>query len=164
MVSVRSMTAAAAVAGALLASAAASSQELTLDMAEKMADACQAKAVEEGWRPVNIAIYDDAANMKYFRRMDDAFVGSIQISRLKAQTSAMLPFPTRTIGDEIAYKDPGRPHGIQHVPGIVVFPGGLPVKTADGTAIGSIGISGATSDQDEQCAQAAIDAVADMLK
>lgn len=153
-----------AVAAMLPMAGAQAAQELTLDMAETMADVCHARAVEAGWLPLNITILDDGGNLKYFRRMDDAFIGSIQISQLKAKTSAMLPFPTRFVGDEIAYKDPAKPHGIQHVPGVVVFPGGLPIKLADGTPIGSIGISGATADQDEECAQAAIDAIADKLQ
>jgi uncharacterized protein GlcG (DUF336 family) len=36
--------------------------------------------------------------------------------------------------------------------------------TAAGDHIGSIGVSGATGDQDEMCAQAAVDAIAEMLK
>jgi uncharacterized protein GlcG (DUF336 family) len=49
--------------------------------------------------------------------------------------------------------------GIVHVPGLVTFAGGLPIVTAKGEHLGSIGVSGATADQDEQCAQAALDAV-----
>ena len=45
-----------------------------------------------------------------------------------------------------------------------MFAGGLPILTADGAQLGGIGVSGATSDQDEQCAQAGIDAIADELR
>ena len=135
---------------------------LTLDMAEKMADACEAKATAEGWRKVNIAIYDDGGNLKLFRRQDGAFMHSIQIAQLKGRTSAGLPRSTRALG-EFAYANPERPYGIELVPGFAVFPGGLPIVTADGAQIGGIGVSGATGDQDEECAQAGIDAVADLL-
>ena len=47
---------------------------------------------------------------------------------------------------------------------MVPFAGGLPIRTESGHLIGAIGVSGATGDQDEECAQAAIDAVADQLK
>ena len=137
---------------------------MTLDTAQKMAIACDAMAKAEGWRPVNIAIFDEGGRLKYFQRQDGAFLGSIEIAQLKGRTSVMLPFPTRHIGDNIAYKDPQRPHGIELVPGVVVFPGGLPVKTQAGQLIGGIGVSVATSDQDEQCAQAGIDAVRHLLK
>jgi glc operon protein GlcG len=50
------------------------------------------------------------------------------------------------------------------VPGLAAFPGGLPIKTADGAHIGAVGVSGGTGDEDEARAQAALDAVADQLK
>ena len=47
---------------------------------------------------------------------------------------------------------------------LVPFPGGMPIRTESGHLIGAIGISGATGDQDEECAIAAIEAVKDLLK
>lgn len=138
---------------------------LTLDMAKTMADACEALATSSGWRPVNIAIFDDGGNLKLFRRQENAFLGSIQVSQLKGHTSAMFPFPTRLLA-ELGYGKDGQPApvpGIVEIPGIAAFPGGLPIMTAAGQQLGGIGISGATSDEDEQCAQAGIDAIADML-
>ncbi len=44
--------------------------------------------------------------------------------------------------------------GIAFVPNLTAFPGGLPIMTADKVQIGAIGVSGATGDQDESCAQA----------
>ena len=139
---------------------------LTLAMAKTIAEACEAKAKAAGWRPINIAIYDEGANLKYFHRMDGAFLGSVQVSQLKGETSARFPRSTREYAEIAFGKDgkPGRNPGIAHVPGIAAFPGGLPIMTAAGQQLGGIGISGATSDEDEQCAQAGIDAIADMLK
>lgn len=139
---------------------------LTLEMAKKMADACEAARAKGEWRPINIAIFDDGGNLKLFRRQDNAFVGSIQISQMKGHTSAMFPFPTRRFGN-LAFGEGGKPPaapGLAFVPGIASFAGGLPIMTADGQQIGAIGVSGATADQDEMCAQAAIEAIADMLK
>ena len=70
---------------------------------------------------------------------------------------------TRALGD-LAYQDPKRPHGIEQVSGLVVFAGGLPIMTQSNVHIGGIGVSGATADQDEECAIAAIEAVKDLLK
>ncbi|MFO1321826.1 MAG: heme-binding protein [Burkholderiales bacterium] len=131
---------------------------LNIETARKMAAACVAKAKAEGWR-MNIAILDDGANLKYFERMDGSFLGSVQIAQLKANTSASFPFPSKLLG-EIAQRIPG----IAFVPGLVTFEGGVPVKTASGEHIGSIGVSGASAEQDGQCAQAALDAVKDDLK
>ena len=135
---------------------------LTLDMAKKMADVCEAKAIQEGWRKVSIAIYDDSANLLLFRRQDGAFFHSAKVARAKAYTSSGFPFSTRAFGD-LAYKNPDRPHGIEEFEGFVMFPGGVPVLTKDGVLIGGIGVSGATADQDESCAEAGIEAVSGQL-
>ncbi len=137
---------------------------LSLEMAKKMADACEAMAKTEGWN-LNIAVVDAGADLLLFRRMPNAFLGSVDIAIGKAETSARFPFPTRAIAN-IAYGEDGkggRVPGIVHVDGIIAFAGGLPIKAGD-ALIGAIGTSGATADQDEQCAQAGIDAIADMLK
>ncbi|HEY5930709.1 MAG TPA: heme-binding protein [Burkholderiales bacterium] len=131
---------------------------LTLDVAKKMAAACEAKAKQEGWK-MNIAIVDSGGNMKYFLRQDDSFLKSIEIAQMKAGTSAGFPFSSKQIA-EIATKIPG----IAFVPGIATFEGGLPILTADGKHIGAIGVSGASAEQDGMCAQAALDAVKADLK
>lgn len=148
---------AAAVALLGLAASAQAQQQKTvlgLEAAKKMAAACEETARKEGWN-MNIAIVDDGGNLKYFSRMDNSFRASIEIAQLKANTSAGFPRSTRQVG-EIAQQ---RVPGIVHVPGIVTFAGGLPIITAKGEHIGAIGVSGATADQDEVCAQAALDAV-----
>jgi glc operon protein GlcG len=138
---------------------------LTLDLAKKMAAACEAKAKQENWK-MNIAVVNDGTNLVYFEHMDGAFLGSIYISQHKAMTSANFPFPTRTFG-ELAFGKEGKPGmvpGIADVPGIITFAGGLPIMTANKVQIGGIGVSGGTSDQDEECAKAGLNAAADDLK
>ena len=136
---------------------------LTLEMAKKIADVCEAKAIAEDWREINIAIYDDGGNLKLFRRQDGAFLHSIQIAQLKGHTSSGMPRSTRELG-EINFSNPAHPLGIEQVPGLVVFPGGLPIMTAAGAQIGGVGVSGATADQDEACAAAGIAAISEMLQ
>jgi glc operon protein GlcG len=145
--------------------AAGSAQAVDLATAEKMADACAAKATQEGWK-MNIAVVDGGADLVLFQRMDGAFLGSVDIAQMKAETSAKFPMPSRALGEIAFGKDgePGRAPGLAFVPGLAAFPGGLPIKTADGAHIGAIGVSGGTGDEDEQCAQAGLDAVADQLK
>jgi glc operon protein GlcG len=159
----------AAVTGLILCSSAATAIEtkptLTLDLAKKMAAACEAKAKQENWK-MNIAVVNDGTNLVYFEHMDGAFLGSIYISQHKAMTSANFPFPTRMFG-ELAFGKEGKPGmvpGIADVPGIITFAGGLPIMTVNKMQIGGIGVSGGTSDQDEECAKAGLDAVADDLK
>ena len=137
---------------------------LSLQAAKKIADACEAKAKEEGWN-MNIAIVDDGANLLLFRRMPNAFLVSIDIAIDKAKSSARITLPTRVIADFTYGEDRkgGPVPGLAHVEGIIAFAGGLPISV--GTAvIGGIGVSGASADQDEECAQAGLDALTELLK
>jgi glc operon protein GlcG len=138
---------------------------ITLDLAKKMSAACEAKAKQENLK-MNIAVVNDGTNLIYFEHMDGSYLGSIYIAQHKAMTSAEFPAPTRFIGDLAFGKDgkPGSIPGIAFVPGLIAFAGGLPIMTASKVQIGAIGVSGGTSDQDEECAKAALDAVADDLK
>ncbi len=135
---------------------------LTLDIAEEMALACEKFGEREGYRPLNIAIVDEQGHLIYFRRKRDSFRGSAEIATNKAWTSAQFPFPTRFMGEKIVNRDPTKVHGIQFMNRLIIFPGGLPIMSGN-HHIGAIGVSGATGDQDEACAQAGIDAVKGML-
>jgi len=151
------------IAAMMALAAAAGAQEMrstiTVATAKKMADACEAKAKTEGWKMI-IAVVDEGGNLKYFRRMDGAFLGSIQIAQLKANTAAALPFSTKQLSDIAEKQVPG----LNHVPGFLMIEGGAPVLTAKGAQIGAIGVSGASAEQDGICAQVAVDAVKADLK
>ena len=136
---------------------------LTQDVAEKIALASEAFGEREGYRPLNIAVVDEQGNLIYFRRSRDSFRGSAEIAMNKAWTSAKFPFTTRFLGEKIVNRDPNVVHGIQFMDRLIVFPGGLPIMAGE-HHIGAVGVSGATGDQDEACAQAGIDAVKDLLK
>lgn len=137
---------------------------LTLDVAKKMAAACEAMSVEQGWR-MDIAVVDRGANLVLFHRMDNAFLISTDIAIGKATTSARIPFPSRAVANLAHGKDgaPGALPGIAFVDGVITFAGGLPIMAGD-VHVGGIGVSGDTADNDEKCAQAGIDAVAGDLK
>lgn len=134
---------------------------INLSLAKLMADACEADQQKSGYAPINIAIVDDGGDLVLFRRQNDAFLLSIDIATKKAISSAGIPFPTRLV-EELVYGKDGKPGvipGLAHSKDIVAFAGGLPIKTKEGALIGAIGVSGATADQDEQCAAAAIKAI-----
>ena len=137
---------------------------LTTEVAETIAVTCHEYAKkQEGWRPLNIAIVDAGGELFYFRRDATSFQGSIEIAINKAWTASRFGFPTRALGENIVNREPGKVHGIQFMDRLIIFAGGLPI-IADGTLIGGVGVSGATGDQDEECAQAGLDAAVDMLK
>ncbi len=145
-----------ALAALTLGSAHAQQQKtvLGLDAAKKIAAACEARATKEGWNMV-ITVVDDGGHLKHFSRMDNSFRKSIEVSQLKAETSSGFPRSSRQMADVAKQRAPG----IEYVPGVVIFAGGLPLLTAKGEHIGAVGVSGGSPDQDEACAQAGLDAV-----
>lgn len=108
--------------------------------------------------PMNIAVYDDGANMKAFARMDGAFLGSADIALNKARTAALFGFNTEALYDFV--KPGGTSPGFDRTNGgLIVFAGGIPVKDADGCLIGAIGVSGGAVAQDFEVALAAVAAI-----
>ncbi|MCJ8159107.1 heme-binding protein [Sphingomonas sp. LaA6.9] len=104
--------------------------------------------------PMNIAVYDDGANMKAFVRMDGAFLGSADIAMNKARTAALFGFNTEALYDFV--KPGGTSPGFDRTNGgLIVFAGGIPVHDADGRLIGAVGVSGGAVAQDFEVAQAA---------
>ena len=132
---------------------------LSLELARKIAEAAEKKAIDEGIKIV-ISICDNHGNLKYFCRMDGTSYGSIRVSKLKATTSASFPISSKALSEQSAQM-PTNPYG--SIPNILLLGGGLPILTTDGTHLGAIGISGATPDLDELCAQAGIDTIKKLL-
>ena len=102
-----------------------------------------------------IAVVDSGANLKAFHRMDDAWVGSIDIAIKKAKTAVFFGMPTGQIGQ---LSQPGSPlYGIEHSnDGLITFPGGLPIVDEDGVLVGAIGVSGSTVENDDAVALAGV--------
>ena len=107
---------------------------------------------------MNIAIVDSGANLVTFLRMDDAWLGSLDISIKKAKTARFFDMNTGEIGK---LSQPGGPlYNIEHSNGgLITFPGGIPLKDADGTVIGAIGVSGSTVENDHTVAAAGAAAI-----
>lgn len=102
-----------------------------------------------------IAVLDSGGNLKSFTRMDDAWVGSIDIAIKKAKTACHFAMPSGEIGK---LSVPGSPlYGIEHSnDGLITFPGGLPIVDEEGMLIGAIGVSGDTVENDHLVAQAGV--------
>jgi len=105
-----------------------------------------------------IAVVDSGANLKAFLRMDDAWVGSIDIAIKKAKTAVFFGMPTGQIGK---LSQPGKPlFGIEHSnDGLITFPGGLPIVDEQGVLVGAIGVSGSTVENDHAVAEAGVKVV-----
>ena len=107
---------------------------------------------------MDIAIVDAGANLKAFLRMDGAWLGSIDIAIRKARTARFFDMNTGEIGK---LSQPGGPlYHIEHSNGgLITFPGGIPLKNAQGDVIGGIGVSGSTVENDHAVAEAGARAV-----
>ncbi len=125
---------------------------ITLDDAKKMLAAGEAEAIKNQWEIV-IAILDDSAIPVALHRMDGARPGNPEIAIQKARTSALTQRSSKIWEDWVN----GGKISSSRMP-ILPVRGGLPI-IIDGQCIGSIGVSGVLSHQDEQVGLAAIKAV-----
>lgn len=130
---------------------------ITLEQAEKVSNAAKAKAIEIGV-PMNIAIVDEGANLKAFHRMDNAWLGSVDISIKKAKTARFFDMNSGVIG---SLSQPGGPlYQIEHSNGgLISFPGGCLLKNEQGIIVGAIGVSGGLVEQDHEVASAGVAAL-----
>lgn len=130
---------------------------ITLEQAEKIIVAAKAKSIEIDTK-MNIAVVDAGANLVAFARMDGAWLGSLDISIKKAKTSRFFDMNTGVIGE---LSQPGAPlYNIEHSNnGLITFPGGVPVKDANGNVIGAVGVSGSSVENDHTVAEAGANAI-----
>ncbi|QNO13999.1 cob(I)yrinic acid a,c-diamide adenosyltransferase [Alkalicella caledoniensis] len=127
---------------------------LSLDLAKKMAEAVEVKASEMGV-PVVFAVVDDGGNPLLLHRMKDALLASLDIAPNKAYTSVALKLPTHEVAPLVK---PGESlYGLQwtNQNKLVTFGGGYPLKL-NNEIIGGIGISGGSVEEDMKIANHAL--------
>ena len=125
----------------------ASKSEMTLNLAERVADAVIAEAGRMGIKVV-VALSDAAGNPKLVKVMEDAYIASYDIAVTKAYTVVALKMPTVKLKPLAA--PGGELYGIQFTNGgkIVIFGGGDPLINPKGKIIGGLGVSGGSEEQD----------------
>ena len=130
---------------------------IPLEHAQAAVLAAHQKALAMGVK-MNIAVVDAGANLVAFARMDNAWLGSLDISIRKAKTARYFDMPTGVIG---SLSQPGGSlYNIEHSNGgLITFPGGIPIKDGSGTIIGAIGVSGSSVEDDHAVAEAGVSAV-----
>lgn len=128
---------------------------ITLDNARKAALPAIAEATKNNWT-VAVAIVDPGGNLVYYEKMDNTQIGSATVAIDKARTAAMFKRPTKAFQDTLATG--GESLRVLKLPGVTPVEGGIPL-IMDGKIIGAIGVSGATSAQDAQCAKAGADLI-----
>ena len=123
-----------------------------LEDARRVISAAEKKAREIG-QPMNIAVADEGGNIVAHARMDDAWIGSIDVAMKKAYTSRAFEIETKELAKHA--QSGGEFFGV-HVSNdcrIMIFAGGIPLKR-DGNVVGAIGVSGGNGEQDHAVAAA----------
>jgi len=129
---------------------------ISLEEARQIISAAEQKAQELG-QPMNVAVMDNGGNLKAFARMEEAWLGSVDIAINKAYTAVGFQMSTQDLAE---MAQPGQPlFGINttNEGRVVIFAGGIPLMR-DGEVAGAIGVSGGTVDQDQEVAEAGVDA------
>jgi uncharacterized protein GlcG (DUF336 family) len=127
---------------------------ITLENAKKAAMPALAEAAKNNWA-MAVAIVDPAGNLVYYEKMDNTQLGSANVAIDKARSAVLFKRPTKAMQDTLAAGGEGL--RVLRLQGATPVEGGIPL-VSDGKIVGAIGVSGATSAQDGQCAKAAADA------
>ena len=130
---------------------------ISLDQARTVIAAAFARGKELGLKPLSVAVLDAGGHLIAFERQDGASNLRPQIAAGKASGALALGVSSRKIG-EMAAERPTFIASLGPVAqaGIIPAAGGVIVLGGDGLAIGAVGITGDTSDNDETCALAGI--------
>ena len=132
--------------------------EMTLEIAEKIAQAAHQKAREFN-KPMSVSVVDESGRLVYFSRGDNAGFFTFDTSRAKAMAAASFKRSTMEITE---HKD-ANPLLWYSLPSVVPAqalpsPGGLPIIRNE-HVIGGIGIGGGTPQEDHDCALAGAEAI-----
>ena len=93
-----------------------------------------------------IAVYDGSGVLISYAKMDGVPVAIGKVAQWKGLSAATYQTPTSETGS----------WNVPTAPDIATVPGGIVIRTKDGTFIGAIGVSGAASSVDVLCATAGL--------
>ncbi len=132
---------------------------VTLTQASTIVDVALKKGRETNCAPLTVAVLDAGGHLVAFKREDRSGILRYDIAYGKAWGALGMGFGSRELSERsgknpvffgaLAVIAQGR---------FVPVPGGVLIKGADGAVLGAVGISGDTSDKDEVCAVAGIEA------
>jgi uncharacterized protein GlcG (DUF336 family) len=138
-----------AIAGAAAEFSTSEERVLTFDGARIAGEAVARECEVRGVAPV-AAIVDTNGELIYLYRPDKAQVASVGVATDKARTAAIYRRESRDFEEQVAG---GRRPSALHLARAVPLQGGIPV-VVDGRVVGAVGVSGATSaDEDRELAQ-----------
>ena len=126
---------------------------LSLEKASAIVDAALLAGRGADMMPLTVAVLDAGGHLLAFKREDGSGILRPQIAMGKAWGALGMGISSRLMRDRLS----NRPTFITALTAasdgrLIPVPGGVLIKTADGDTIGSVGISGDTSEKDEYCA------------
>jgi uncharacterized protein GlcG (DUF336 family) len=132
---------------------------ILLEQANVIADQALQKARELKFAPMTVAVLDAGGQLKVLKREDNASLLRPEIALGKAWGVLGMGFG----GRELARRAEQMPMFFTALNAMsdgrmVPLPGGVLIRGREGRIIGSVGISGDTSDNDEICAVHAVQA------
>jgi len=125
---------------------------VTLEDARRIIAAAERKAKDLG-QPMNIAVADSGGNLVAHVRMDEAWIGSIDISINKAWTAKAFDIATKDLATHSQSGDQFFGIHASNHGRVMIFAGGIPLKK-DGNVVGAVGVSGGSGAQDHAVAEA----------
>jgi uncharacterized protein GlcG (DUF336 family) len=125
---------------------------IKLEDARRIIAAAEEKAAEIG-QPMNIAVADEGGNLVAHVRMDNAWIGSIDISIKKAWTARAFDITTQDLAANSQSGDQFFGIHASNNGKVMIFAGGIPIKKGR-KVIGAIGVSGGSGEQDHAVAEA----------
>ena len=123
---------------------------LTLAQAQQIIAGALAKSKASGFKPMGIAVLDDAGNLKAFAREDGASMFRFEVAQGKAWGAVGMGASSRTLMQR-AKDNPNFFVSLAATAGGKFLPqtGAVLVKDAAGNVLGAVGASGGTGDEDE---------------
>jgi uncharacterized protein GlcG (DUF336 family) len=136
-------------------------RELSLAMATRIAQGALEHCRAQNFK-VGVAVVDRGGHVLIAMRDDGTAHHVIELAERKAYTARIFRQTTREFVERIITNP--RSQGLKDTTGALASFGGVPIKVGDET-IGGVGVSGAPGGpNDEACAAAGIQKVADQLK
>ncbi len=133
---------------------------LTLVMASQIIDKALEKGRELGFAPLTVAVLEAGGQLKALKREDGSSLLRPELAVGKAWGVLGMGFGGRELARRAA-KTPVFYGALSDMSGgrMVPVPGGVLVRSGSGEILGSVGVSGDTSENDEICAVHGIQSV-----
>ena len=130
---------------------------LTLDQANRIISSALAASREAGYKPMGIAVLDDAGHLKAFAREDGASMFRFEVAQAKAWGAVGMGASSRVLGQR-AKDNPNFFVSLAATANGKFLPqtGAVLIKNADGQVLGAVGASGGTGDEDEAICMAGV--------